>query len=245
MDAPPASRRMSPRRAQAVDNAAQRDIADTQNALQQIADGTGGVAFIGDNNLGAAIRRAVEDSSVSYTISYSPSHNQWDGEFREIKIKLNRSGVEAHYRKGYYAMPEQPLDANARAAALTAAAESPLPSTGLGLTARLMPSPGIARVAVRVIVAPSEVSFTHAADGNWTTQLEVVVVLRDSVGIPAGHIAQTYRITLKPEEYDQVRKDGVVLDANVANVAGQPAKARVVVRDAGSGAVGSLDLPIS
>ena len=52
-------------------------------------------------------------------------------------------------------------------------------------------------------------------------------------------------MTLKPEQYDQVRKDGVVLDANVANVAGQPVKARVVVRDAGSGAVGSLDLPIT
>jgi hypothetical protein len=75
------------------------------------------------------------------------------------------------------------------------------------------------------------------------TELAFVVVLRDYLGNPAGHIAQTYHLTLKPEQYDQVRKQGVVLDAGVA-VDGKPVKARVVVRDAGTGAVGSLDLPI-
>jgi VWFA-related protein len=238
---------MSPRRARQMDQQAQTVIADSKNALQEIADGTGGVAFMDSNDLGAAIRRAVEDSSVSYTIGYSPSHNEWDGEFREIKLKLNRSGVEAHYRKGYYAMPEKPLDAQARSASLVAAAESPLPSTGLGLTGRLMPSPGsesgAARVAVRVIVAPAEVSFTHAVEGLWGAELSILVVLRDSTGNPVGHIAQTYRMTLKQDQYDHVQKDGVVLDADIA-ATGRPVKARVVVRDAGSGAVGSLDLPI-
>ncbi len=255
--APPSGgRRMSPRRAAAMDQQAQMNIADTKSALQQIADGTGGVAFMDSNDLGAAIRRAVADSSVSYTISYSPSHNEWNGEFREIKIKLNRPGVEAHYRKGYYAMPEKMLDAQARSASLVAAAESPLPSTALGLTARLMPPAdtppasiaGQANalaldVALRVLVDPGDVSFTQAADGNWGAQLDVFLLLRDSAGNPAGQIAQTYRLSLKQEEYGRIRKNGVVLDAHVAS-AGKPVKARLVVRDAATGAVGSLDLPI-
>jgi VWFA-related protein len=239
----PNGRPVSPRRGRAMDQQAQMVIADSKNALQEIADGTGGVAFMDSNDLGTAIRRAVEDSNVSYTISYSPTHNEWEGEFREIKLKVNRSGVEAHYRKGYYAMPEQPVDAQARSASLVAAAESPLPSTGLGLTGRLMPSPSSSSVAVRVVVAPSEVSFAHGADGKWSAELSILVVLRDSAGNPAGHIAQTYQMNFPQDRYDQVHKDGVVLNVNVP-VAGQPVKARVVVRDAGTGAVGSLDLPI-
>jgi VWFA-related protein len=237
---------MSPRRQRAMDQSAQLVIADSRGALQQIADGTGGVAFMDSNDLGSAIRRAVEDSSVSYTVSYSPMHNEWNGEFREIKLKVNRPGVEAHYRKGYYAIPEKVLDAQARSASLMAAAESPLPSTGLGLTARLMPPPGAppSRVAVRVIVDPAEVSFTHAADGNWGAQLDAFVLLRDSAGNPAGQVAQSYRLTMTEKEYDQTRKSGVLLDVNVAD-SGKPVKARVVVRDAATGAVGSLDLPIT
>jgi VWFA-related protein len=263
----PATRTPRSRRAAgAMDSQAQFAIADSQGALQQIADGTGGVAFMNSNDLGSAIRRAVDDSSVSYVLGYSPSHDEWTGEFREIKIKLNRPGVEAHYRKGYYAMPEKAQDADARMASLMAAVASPLPSTGLGLVGRVVTDPGAAsapaenatanasasRVAVRLLVNPAELGFTHNADGNWIAQVDLVLVVRDAAGHPSGQIGQTYRLTLSQKEYDQASKEGVALDASAASAAGgsgkdaagKPARARVVVRDAATGAVGSLDLPI-
>jgi hypothetical protein len=233
-----------------MDTQAQNYIADTKGSLQQIADGTGGMAFMNSNDLGSAIRRALEDSTVSYTIGYSPAHNEWDGEFREIKITLNRSGVEAHYRKGYYALPDKPLDAQARNASLAAAADSPLPSTGLGLVGRIVPPAGDAphtsatRVAVRVVVDPAEISFAQAADGNWGARLDVFLTLRDSAGNRTGQVAQTNTLMLKPEQYDQAHKGGVALDANVDAGAAKPVRARIVVRDAATGAVGSLDLPL-
>jgi VWFA-related protein len=236
----------SRRAAANMDNQAQNYIADTKGELQQIADGTGGVAFMNSNDLGSAIRRAVEDSTVSYTIGYSPSHNQWDGEFREIKITVNRSGVEAHYRKGYYAVPDKPLDAQARSASLVAAADSPLPSTGLGLVGRIVPAADAAstRVAVRVVVDPAEVSFAQGADGNWKAQLDVFLTLRDSTGNRTGQVAQAYTMTLKPEQYAEARKSGMALDAKADAGPAKPVKARIVVRDAATGAVGSLDLPL-
>jgi len=75
----------------------------TRNAMQVLAAGTGGRAFIGSNDLGGNIHRALEDAKVVYVLSYQPTHKQWDGKFRPLEVRVNRPGVSALYRRGYFA----------------------------------------------------------------------------------------------------------------------------------------------
>ena len=93
-----------------MDQRAQNQIIQTQGVMRDIADRTGGRAFLNSNDLTAGIRRAMDDTRVSYVVAYSPSHNQWDGKFREIKIKLKRPNLEAQYRKGYLGSPGTELE---------------------------------------------------------------------------------------------------------------------------------------
>ena len=54
----------------------------------------------------ARFGKVIDDSASTYILSYYPDHNKWNGEFREIKVKVNRSGVEVRARKGYFAVAD-------------------------------------------------------------------------------------------------------------------------------------------
>jgi VWFA-related protein len=53
--------------------------------MRVLADRTGGRAFYNNNDLAAAMRRATEDASRTYVLGYYPSHDSWNGKFREIR----------------------------------------------------------------------------------------------------------------------------------------------------------------
>ena len=75
-----------------------------QNGLMQLAQETGG-QFIGDtNNIGARLKQVDEDLSSYYLISYVPTNQNYDGKFRNVSLKLRRSGLDVQTRRGYYAV---------------------------------------------------------------------------------------------------------------------------------------------
>jgi VWFA-related protein len=76
--------------------------------MQSLADATGGRVFVNTNDIGGAVRRAIDDSLYTYTLSYYPDHDQWNGKFREIKVKVDRPGVELRSRRGYVAAADTP-----------------------------------------------------------------------------------------------------------------------------------------
>jgi VWFA-related protein len=71
--------------------------------MTRMADDSGGHAFINDNDLADAVNKAVAAGSHYYTLTYSPSDTNWNGNFRKIQVKLQQSGVTLAYRRGYYA----------------------------------------------------------------------------------------------------------------------------------------------
>ncbi len=71
--------------------------------MEQMAQDTGGKAFVNTNNLTAAIENAIEAGSNYYTVAYSPTNHNWNGSYRKIHVKVDRPGVTLAYRRGYYA----------------------------------------------------------------------------------------------------------------------------------------------
>jgi VWFA-related protein len=79
------------------------------DTMHLLANDTSGRAFYNTNDIGGSVRQTIDDARVTYVLSYYPSHDKWDGRFREIKVTVGRSGVEVRHRKGYLAVPgEQP-----------------------------------------------------------------------------------------------------------------------------------------
>src|SRR5260370_34540907 len=68
-----------------------------------IADETGGRAFNNHNGLDTAIRKALDDSAVSYTLGFYQDSSEADGKYHELKGRVGHKGVDVRHRKGYEA----------------------------------------------------------------------------------------------------------------------------------------------
>jgi len=99
----------------AEDQARLRDHLDT---LQTAAGATDGLAFVNSNDVGASLKRVVDDLSDYYLLGYYASNAAADGTFRRITVRVKRPGVDVRTRRGYRAATAAEVAARARASAL-------------------------------------------------------------------------------------------------------------------------------
>ena len=78
---------------------------DQENA-QIIADQSGGRAFANSNGLGDIIDKITSTSGNFYTIAYTPTDTNMDGNFRKIEIKVSGAKYQLSYRRGYFAVDD-------------------------------------------------------------------------------------------------------------------------------------------
>ena len=79
-------------------------LAASQDTMREVASETGGKAYINENEVRRGVDLAVADDKSSYSIGYYPENKNWDGKYRNIKIKISRSATHARCRKGYFAL---------------------------------------------------------------------------------------------------------------------------------------------
>lgn len=69
----------------------------------KLAKATGGTSLYGRNDVDAEIGTAIKSGSSFYTLTYRPTNTSNDPQkFREIKVGVNRPGVQVMTREGYY-----------------------------------------------------------------------------------------------------------------------------------------------
>ena len=66
---------------------------DPHTGLGDLARETGGFLVRDTNNLQSAFRRIEEDMRFHYVLTYAPSNQTFDGQFREIDVKVRRPGA--------------------------------------------------------------------------------------------------------------------------------------------------------
>ena len=71
-----------------------------QGTMRQIAERTGGVAFVARNDLDEGIRVAMEDMRVSYVLGFHVPQGAAPGQ-HEIRVKVNRAHLTLRYRESY------------------------------------------------------------------------------------------------------------------------------------------------
>jgi VWFA-related protein len=209
-----------------------------------LADRTGGRAFYNTNDIYGSIRRAIEDSQVTYVLGYYPTHGEWNGRFRELKVQVKRSGVHLRYRRGYFALPEKAPTLEEANAILREAVSSPLDFTTLGMNIRAdaVDVPGARTIKTQVQVDARDVTL-EPQEGRWVGELDVTYVQRNSEGKQLAAETQQVNMHLTRETYQRVLKDGLVLDRNLPVAAGAT-QLRVVARDGTRGSVGSVSIPL-
>ncbi len=79
--------------------------------LKKFAEGTGGLFFNSNVDLQKireAFRRINRGIKNQYALGYVSTNPRRDGSFREIKVRMKRSGLNVTHRKGYYAPSDKP-----------------------------------------------------------------------------------------------------------------------------------------
>jgi len=211
-------------------------------AMDALAERTGGEAFYNDNDLGRAFRGAAEDSRVAYRLGYQPSHDEWNGKFREIKIAVRRPGVRLRHRRGYFAQPDEPDDDWYRKGVLGAAMWSPVDATRVGLTVRPFPAaPDTLDLEIRVDAR--DVSLQPVGDG-WQGRLDVWLAQLgpgDELLVTVSHVAG---LNLDRPTFEQVRQSGELPLVERLRRDRKAVLLRILVRDVVSGALGSVSIPL-
>jgi VWFA-related protein len=224
----------------------QSEMRLAQDTLRTLAEETGGFAIINRNDYRDTFARIIQDNSSYYVLGYY-TDSKTNG-FRAIDVRVKRPGLQVRARKGY--MPPRrrtpPTSAPASSGtspALREALSSPLPVSGLGLTATAAAfrgAGGKASVAVTLEVDGTGFQFTEKGDRS-VAEVEISMVAYDARGTGRGGGRDAVTLTLRPETRAAVIKRGVRIMRRFELAPGAY-QVRIGAREANSGGVGTVML---
>jgi VWFA-related protein len=240
------------------------EFANTQIAMETLAQETGGRAFYNTNGLDAAMAKAIDEGSHYYTLAYAPTNTKTDGKYRRIEVKLSNRDYKLSYRRGYYAdKPESP-------AAGEQSAEDPLiPLVGFGMPnfdqityeiranpLQPQPAPGarraglntelqgpFTRFGVDLAVSLENFALDSAADGVKHGRLEVILIAYDRTGKIINISKRTSRLALPPKDFPLLQAKGLPLHLEI-DVPPGDIYLRTGIYDLNSGNAGTLGVPL-
>src|SRR6185295_8888448 len=76
-------------------------VRDTQDSLRVLAEETGGIAVVNQNDFDKALKRIDNETSDYYVLGYYSSNPDPLRRRREIQVKVNRPNVDVKSRKAY------------------------------------------------------------------------------------------------------------------------------------------------
>ena len=170
-----------------------------REALFFLADQTGGSLIDNDTDLSRAMGRVLEQTSVTYVLSFQTPELPMDGSFRRLEVELagERRGARVFHREGYFVpRPFGELSPEERRA----------------LTAELvLAGQEVEEIGCRVLVSPAELgdggaarvpvvldvdSLSLLAGRNWqATRLEALAYAFDGAGEIAGSWGARFFVT--------------------------------------------------
>ena len=213
-------------------------------AMDLLADRTGGRSFHNNNDVAEVVRAALSDSAMTYQLGFYPAHGKWDGQYHEIKVRVDRPDVHVHYRKGYFATPDPGDDEAEQKAELDGAVDSPVDAANLSIVAQIRApekeTPD--QFGLRLMLNAREIEFVDTPSGKGCA-LDFVFVQRDASGKQL--IGEQRHAEFNPDQkkYDSLLQTGMLVTNHIKLLRGV-AVLKIVVRDAKSGAIGSVTVPL-
>jgi len=240
-----------------------------QATMQEVAGETGGRAFIETNDFDKAVEAAVDNGSNYYTIAYVPPADHLDGKFHKIEVRLDGDRkFKLAYRRGYYAdapgKPSSPSSAQSGVLATALSANAPV-STGIFLTARVLPAADPIFKSVSLPVPPAQNSAsikgpahryifdlvvdTHGLalastpEGDLKTAIEIAIAAYGANGQQLNNYVHGYQIGIKAAQSARVMATGLPLRVPFDLPSGD-LDLRIGVRDLNADRTGSLHIPL-
>jgi len=214
---------------------------NTTFALQELAAETGGKAYVNQNEIKDGIALAVADEKASYSLGYYPENKKWDGNFRKIKVKLDRGDTEIRYRKGYFALDPM-LDKNWKPEQEVAGAlQMTAPATQVSFMAQAKPTdPGKMRV---VFLVDAHTLTAEDAGGSKKMNVSLYASVYDPRGKNLGTRSIKVDRAFDAATYQQILDKGMMVPIDMDIPAGGQ-ELRLAVLDNKTGLIGTVTGPL-
>jgi len=188
-------------------------------SLDALARHTGGFVIAETNDLARGLQAIEADRRSYYLVRYTPTNIEFDGKFRRIGVRVNRSGVTVRARSGYKAV-RAPAGIGAlvgdEAAAVAALEATPRPTAvpvrGLAASVPWRDSPGRAVLMLRADA--SALTFTRDG-GRFRADATLMGLLRSASGEVVHKISQRFDLNGPLADLDAVKQKTLVLDRHV------------------------------
>ena len=214
----------------------------TQNAMDLLAQGTGGKTCKNTNNLSGCVEAALMDSSSYYELAYNPQNVKWDGTFHGIAVKTTRPGLKLAYRRGYFARDAENLAKNqSNEKRLQRACMDFLPSTAIPITAQAVRPTKSDRMRYLMSVPPSALNF--ATDGQLRKlNAEMATCVYRANGSSFQFFPRDLTQSFSDAAYQGLLASGLSGYLEVPKAGTR--RVRIAVLDIETGLTGALDIPV-
>jgi len=250
-----------------------QQTAEEHGTMMQMAQDTGGRAFVNTNGLKEAVEKAVDAGSNYYTLTYSPTNKNWKGDYRKIEVKLAQQGYKLSYRRGYYADdPDAKVTRTRRDAAATAVPFNPLQSamqwggpdpTEILFDASILPAsettevdlvPGnqsspkatgpYRRYVVYFVADPKAITVAETASGQRHLDMQFLSFVYSNEGALVTSVGKRIAADLTPEQYNSLLHTGVRYRQEISVPAKGEYFLRVGLEDVATQHVGALEIGV-
>jgi VWFA-related protein len=211
--------------------------------MNTFADNTGGRVLGGRNDLDAQVAQVSQEGTEYYTLSYVPGGESEAAQpFRKIKVVVNVPGLRVITREGYFtseapvskvALAPKAKQANDVKYDLMSAARTTMPYTALHADAKR------SKNGYSVLVNANDLKFAEQPDGSRTAEVTILAVCYNSKGKETAQHAAEMRQELAAS--DVIKPDSHVGFAFPIVVPPFTERVRFIVRDAATGAIGSVN----
>jgi VWFA-related protein len=214
-------------------------------AMEKVAEETGGQAFVNTNDITGAIRKAVQDSEVTYTLGFYIDRDSIDGKFHQLKVEVKRKGVTVRYPRSYFAFEDAPPAKDENRNKLITAVRSPIESSAIPVQVRIdrvdKPLPHCLSIFGSIDIRNLRLTQNG---GIRKGDLEVITIEQDATGKVLAQSGSAIHLRFADEQYSDYTKSGFPFHQYVQPRA-NASTLRILVEDPATAEVGSLIIPLS
>jgi len=198
---------------------------NVQQALADLAEGTGGFLVANANDFGSHVDRLAADIRGYYEIEYAPAVVSFDGGFRRITVKVARKDVVLQSRRGYFALPPSDQIVLPYEMPLFMALSAPTPAHDFAHQAAALhfaPGPDGTETAIVVEVPLAAVDFdVDKKKKTFSQRLTTLAVVRDAQGHVVERFSDEYPLSGPADQLEAARQSNAVLRRVVPLAPGQ------------------------
>lgn len=187
------------------------------DVMNDLAKRTGGKAFYSSNDAAQSIRGAMQDGEGTYLLGYYPEGYSDDGKFRRLEVSVEKAGLRATHREGYFADSSQPERDQREREAMWDLMVAPLELSAVPMAVQCEAAEQGVKVSMRFDVA----AVTLRQQGSaWVGELEIVLLYQAVKGASKGGAEQKLPLRLSNENRRAAMEAGLNYQLMLPRVAG-------------------------